>query len=268
MKHQLHSITTMLKKNIHLHVASTLSLILISTPVSAGTFNTQWDLEVTVVNSSQQDAVSKALATASSLLGSVKIATMNDSGNVDAKGYALRSNIAGSSVISAFYSNLNMLRSSRGNFFNGVAVTQRYSDKRGNTDELVVQPNYAAKKYDFYRAGKLVDSKPIVYAATDLAMLPYIFLGKPAPSKASFVAYTDGKAIRTTNLTPTTERLKVAGKEVDAVKLTGTSSGASLDIWVRASDGYPLRMRVGLNAQYGAVLDQRIKDVPATNFTL
>jgi hypothetical protein len=235
---------------------------------SAGTVTASWDIEITVINTAQQEAVGKALAAASGVFGSVKVATLQDAGTIDAKSYALRSNIAGNSVISAFYANANILRSSRGNFVNGVAMTQRYSDKRGAIDELVVTPNFAAKKYDFYRAGKLVDSKPIVYAATDLAMLPYAFIGKPAPVKASFIAYTDGKAIRTTNLTPTLEKLKVGGKDVDAVKLTGTSSGANLDIWVRATDSYPLRMRVGLNAQYGAVLDQRIKDIPAANFAL
>jgi hypothetical protein len=232
----------------------------------AGTISNSWDIEVTVVSTSQQEAIGKALAAASGLLGSVKVGTLQDSGTIDSKSFALRSNITGSSVIGAFYSNLNILRSSRGNFFNGVAVTQRYSDKRGATEELVVTPNFSAKKYDFYRAGKLVDSKPIVYAATDLAMLPYAFIGKAAPVKASFIAYTDGKAIRTTNLSPSPEKIKVGGKEIEAVKLTGTSSGASLDLWVRASDSYPLRMRVGLNAQYGAVLDQRIRDVPVGNF--
>ncbi len=240
---------------------------------SAGTINAAWDVEVNVVNSGQQDAVAKAIAAASSLMGAVKIASMQDSGTIDAKSYVVRSNVVrsnvvGASILSAFYSNLTMSRNSQGKFFNGVSFTQRYSDKRGSADELVVVPNITAKKYDFFVGKKLVNSVPIVYAATDLAMLPYAFIGKPAPQKASFIAYTDGKAIRTTNLTPVPEKIKLSGKEIDAVRLTGSSSGASIDLWLRAADGYPLRMRVGLNAQYGAVLDQRIREVPAANFVL
>jgi hypothetical protein len=243
-------------------------LIGASCNVSAGTISAAWDVEVNVVNSSQQDAIAKAIGAASSLVGAVKIATMQDVGTIDTKGYVVRSNVVGASILSAFYSNLTMSRSSQGKFFNGVSFTQRYSDKRGSADELVVVPNINAKKYDFFVGKKLVNSVPIVYAATDLAMLPYAFIGKPAPQKASFIAYTDGKAIRTTNLMPALEKIKLAGKEIDAVRLTGSSSGASVDLWVRASDSYPLRMRVGLNAQYGAVLDQRIREVPAANFML
>lgn len=234
----------------------------------AGTINAAWDVEVNVINSGQQDAVAKAIATASNLVGAVKVATMQDIGTIQANNYAMRSNLVGSSILSAFYSNLTISRNSQGKFVNGVSFTQRYTDKRGSAEELVVVPNMAAKRYDFYVGKKLVNSVPIVYAATDLAMLPYAFIGKPAPQKASFIAYTDGKAIRTTSLTPVVEKLKLAGKEIDAVRLTGSSSGASVDLWLRASDSYPLRMRVGLNAQYGAVLDQRIREVPTANFTL
>jgi hypothetical protein len=37
-------------------------------------------------------------------------------------------------------------------------------------------------------------------------------------------------------------------------------------LWVREADGYPLQMRVGLNAQYGAVLDQQVEAVPKALF--
>jgi hypothetical protein len=73
-------------------------------------------------------------------------------------------------------------------------------------------------------------------------------------------------SIYTTGLTPRPEKLEVAGQTLAAVRLSGTASGGMLDLWLGEADGYPLQMRVGLNAQYGAVLDQQVEAVPKALF--
>jgi hypothetical protein len=49
----------------------------------------------------------------------------------------------------------------------------------------------------------------------------------------AFVAFTDGKSIYATGLTPRPEKLEVVGQTQAMVRLSGTVSGGTLDLWVR-----------------------------------
>ena len=89
------------------------------------------------------------------------------------------------------------------------------------------------------------------------------FLGKPAPSKVTFLAFTDGKSIRQATLQPHLESVKLGGKVISAVRLAGNTSAGPFELWVRTEDGYPIRMRLSLGASHGATLDQKAKDIPA-----
>lgn len=226
--------------------------------------STQWNYEISVVSGAPTpDATAKVIVGAASMFGSVGVGSGQDTGTIDKDSYTLRSQIEGARLLSAVISNLKVSRQSNGRFVNGVALTMRYTDKRGSTDELVSVTNLAARRYEFYKGNSPNGTEPFKVAASDLVMAPYAFLGKPAPTKLSFLALSDGKAIRQVSLTPKTETVKVAGKAVNAVRLSGSTSAGTFDLWVRAEDSYPLRMRVGLGAQYGAVLDQIAKDIPA-----
>lgn len=61
------------------------------------------------------------------------------------------------------------------------------------------------------------------------------------------------------------EKLDVAGKLIQAVRLSGQASGGTLELWIREADGYPLHVRVSF-AKYGAVLDGKIETVPSALF--
>ena len=234
------------------------------TSAHAVTISTHWNYEISVASGAPTpDAIAKVIVGAASLFGSVGVGTGQDTGTIDKDSYSLRSQIDGARLLSAVISNLKVSRQSNGRFVNGVALTMRYTDKRGSTDELVSVTNLTARRYEFYKGNNPNGTEPFKVAASDLVMAPYAFLGKPAPNKPSFLALSDGKAIRQISLSPKTEAVKVAGKAVNAVRLSGSTAAGTFDLWVRAEDSYPLRMRVGLGAQYGAVLDQIAKDIPA-----
>ena len=231
---------------------------------NAATISTQWAYEVSVVSGAPTpDATAKLLVGAASLLGSVGIGTGQDTGTIDKNTFSLHSDIVGARLLTSVISNLKAVRNSNGKFVNGVALTMRYTDKRGSSDELMSVTNLTARRYEFSKGGKPNGVEPLNMAASDLLMAPYAFLGKPAPMKLSFLALSDGKGIRQINLSPKTEIIKIAGKSVNAVRFSGHTSAGTFDLWTRAEDSYPLRMRIGLGAKYGAVLDQIAKDIPA-----
>jgi hypothetical protein len=237
---------------------------------SAKTLTAQWNYQVTVTKDAKgTDAMSKTIITAAKWLGSVGIGAGADRLDIDSKGFALQSNVKGSTVISAVSDNVNMSRRSRGIFVNGLPLTLNYADKRGSSPELSTVTNLSAKRYEFYKGGKLGSTTPFAFVAVDMASLPYVFLGKPAPTKPTFVAFTDGKSLRSTTLSPSpATNMKIAGGEYSVVRYSGAAAGGSyVSLWVRATDGYPLKMVVGLGSKYGAVIEQTIAAIPVEAFS-
>lgn len=237
--------------------------------VNAATISTQWSYEISVVpGAPTPDATAKLIVGAASLLGTIGVGTGHDTGTIDKNLYALRSQIEGARLLAAVIPNLKVTRQSNGRFVNGIPLTMQYKDKRGSSDELVSVTNLTAKRYEFRKGGNPNGTESFKVVASDLVMAPYAFLGKPAPNKSSFLALSDGKAIRQISLFPKNEMVKVAGKVINAVRLSGHTSAGTFDLWIRAEDSYPLRMRIGLGAKYGAVLDQIAKEIPAALISL
>jgi len=230
----------------------------------AAVVTAQWVYKISVIKGAPTpDMATKAIATAGSVFGAVMVAQGADAASVEAKGFALRSNIKVATLLSMLDSNLNMVRQSSGLFVNNIASTQRYSDKRGSTPELLMAVNPRLRQLTFSNGPGTARSEAMKSEIVDIAMLPYAFVGRPAPKTATPLVFTDGKSLFTTQLTPRLENVKVAGQLVSAVRLTGTAAGGSLDLWVRATDSYPLMMRVGLDAKYGLVLEQEVQAIPA-----
>jgi hypothetical protein len=239
--------------------------IILHTHALAAVVTAQWVYKISVIKGAPTpDMATKAIATAGSVFGAVTVAQGADAASVEAKGFALRSNIKVATLLSMLDSNLNMVRQSSGLFVNNIASTQRYSDKRGSTPELLMAVNPRLRQLTFSNGPGTARSEAMKTEVVDLAMLPYAFIGRPAPKAATPLVFTDGKMLFTTLLSPRHENVKVAGQLVPAVRLTGTAAGGSLDLWVRATDSYPLVMRIGLDAKYGLVLEQEVQAVPAT----
>ena len=230
----------------------------------AAPISTQWSFEVSIKGSPPTpDAASKVIVAAARLFGSVTLGSGQDTGTVDKAGFSLQSKVTGAPLLSRVFDNLSVARQSSGRFVNGIALTNRYADKRGQSAELSMTTNLAAKRYNFAKGGVSTGSVPLTVAASDLLMAPYAFLGKPVPVKPSFLAFSDGRAIRQTALQAANETVKLAGKTINVVRLSGNTSAGVFELWLRAEDGYPLRARVGLGPKYGATLDQIAKDIPS-----
>lgn len=252
-------------------LAMLLMPVLMGTAASApaATISTQWRYEISVLpGAPTPDATSKLIVGAARFLGSVGIGTGQDTGTIDKNSYTLHSRIEGARLLAAALPNLNVTRQSTGHFANGIALTLRYTEKRGSSAELMSVTNLKARRYEFSKGGRPAGSEPFQVAASDLLMAPYAFIGKPAPSQPVLLALSDGKAIRQISLVPKAETMKVAGKTIQSVRLSGRSSAGTFDLWLRAEDGFPLRMRIGLGAKYGAVLDQIARDIPANLISL
>ncbi|MGV0961192.1 MAG: hypothetical protein ACOYB1_15290 [Limnohabitans sp.] len=241
-----------------------LALSLLTPAAMALPVNTQWSFEVSVQkNAPTPDAVSKAIVSAASLLGSVTLGNGQDTGEVDKLGYSFSTRISATPLLSQVFDKLSILRRSNGRFINGMAQTTRYSEKRGRGDELLMVTNTAAKRYEFYKGGKLTETQPLLTPVCDLTSAPYAFLGKPVPMKSTALAFSDGRSIRKVSLISSAEKVKVDGKPINAIRLSGNTSAGPLDLWLRVEDGYPLRMRVNLGSKYGATLDQIAQSIPA-----
>jgi len=237
-----------------------------STEALAAPVSANWVYKISIAKGAPTpDLATKAVVAAGTLLGAVTVADVSDFGTIDGRGYSLRSHIKVANLLSMLDSNLNVVRDSNGIFANGIAFTQRYSDKRGSRPELLMVSNLKQMEFSFSNGRGHIRTEPIKFATVDIAMLPYAFIGQPAPKGMAFIAFTDGKSIYSTGLSVSPEKLDVAGKLIQAVRLSGQASGGALELWIREADGYPLHVRVGF-PKYGAVLDGRILTVPSTLF--
>jgi hypothetical protein len=240
------------------------ALGLLAGPAGAAQIATEWNYEVSVQpGAPTPDATTRLIVRSASMFGSIGVGSGRDSGSITRASYSLRSRIEGAALLSAVSSDLNVIRQSDGRFVNGIALTMRYAEKRGASEESTTTTNLAARLYEFRKGKHLANTEPFKVAASDLLMAPYAFLGKPAPSGTAFLALSDGRHIRQITLAPRREQIQVGGKTVAATRLSGQTTAGTFDLWLRPEDSYPLRMRIGLGARYGAVIEQTAKGVPA-----
>lgn len=240
------------------------ALGLLAAPAGAATISTEWNYEIYVQpGAPTPDATSKLIVRSASMFGSISVGAGRDSGSITRDTFRLRSRIDGARMLSALWSDLSVTRESDGRFFKGVALTMRYAEKRGTNEETTTTANLAARRYEFRKGKQLTKTEPLSVAASDLLMAPYAFLGKPAPGNGAFLALSDGRRIHQITLASRREQVQVGGKPVAAMRLSGQTTGGAFDLWLRSEDSYPLRMRIGLGARYGAVIEQSAKSVPA-----
>jgi hypothetical protein len=99
----------------------------------------------------------------------------------------------------------------------------------------------------------------------DITALPWLFAGRALPTSGIKLDITDGKSVKVAIFDVTREAISVLGERVDAVKMVRRrreADDASITLWLRAEDGVPMRMILGLNAQYGIAIDQQREVFP------
>lgn len=240
------------------------ALGLVAPFAGAAQISTEWNYEVSVLpGAPTPDATSKLIVRSASMLGSIGVGTGRDSGSITRDAYSLRSRIDGARLLSAVLSDLDINRQSEGRFIKGIALTMRYAEKRGASDERTTTTNLVARRYEFRKGKDVTHTEPFKVAGSDLLMAPYAFLGKPAPTGTAFLALSDSRRIQQITLASRREQLQIGGKTMAATRLSGQTTAGPFDLWLRPEDSYPLRVRIGLGAKYGAVLEQTVRNVPA-----
>jgi|GEM_PF-2499359 len=249
---------------------SFLALPLSASPAVAGTFTANWTYTVKVVKGSgppPTDLASRAIAAAAQAVGVVTVATGTDAGNFDGKRFGLNSNLVGSNIFVVVDSNLNFTRQSQGLMDRATLQTMRYTDKRGSTPTMEFTALPAQKLLRFNDGKGGVRTEPMTTPVVDMAVFPYTFVGLPAPKTAQRIALTDGKSVFQLVLTPRPEPWQVKGRALPVVRLSGSAGGATLELWVRESDSFPVKVRLGVSDKYGAILDQDIVALPEATLT-
>ena len=235
----------------------------------ANAFSATYSIQMSVdaAKAKPKDGGERALIQGASMLGSFEVGTLVDSGTLAGGNFRLRSVGTGSRALKTLISDdrLEMTRNSEGQIRSGNLVTLRFSDKRGSSPLLSYAADIGKKRYEMRRGGAVTEAGALAYSNVDIASLPYLYLGRTPPTAPFSVAYTDGKSIKLAGFRVTKEDLTVAGTKVATTRLVSAPRSANeplIEIWLRNEDSFPLRVRVGMSAQYGAVADQIIKTLP------
>jgi hypothetical protein len=241
----------------------------LATSVAANPFTATYMVQMAVDagKATPQTPRDRAMVQGASMLGSFEVGTIVDTGSLANGVFRLQSKGTGSRALKTIIPDdrLELARSSEGQIRQGNLVTLRFSDKRGSSALLTYSADIDKKRYEMRRAGQVTEVGALKYATVDIASLPYLFLGRTPPTAAFSVAYTDAKSVHLAGFRVTRETLEVAGSNVAVTRLTSaprTAKDPQIDLWLRNEDSFPLRVRVGLSAQWGAVADQIIKTLP------
>jgi hypothetical protein len=212
-------------------------------------------------------AAVKALKSALWLVGgSLSAGTLTDEVSFGDTQYRIRTRSDASTILKMATSAANISRQSDGRrLASGRPYSDRFVEKKGTKEPVVVTLDYGRKLATYMRGKELRKQEPLGNSVADSAVLPYIFFRQPRPTGPALILATDGISTRQLMLDQADTTVEVAGRSLAAVKWTRRLSNAqdpSLELWVRKEDGFPLRMRLGLNARYGAVLEQRLAKLP------
>ena len=198
--------------------------------------------------------------------GAIPVGSVTDTVALTPAGYKINSNGKAATAISAVLPGDTLTRTSEGATGGGYLSSRRFTETRGNGQPRLVTLDYVGKVASYYKGGQITKREAIKYRTADVASLPYLFYRQPLPKAQTTIAATDGISTRLMSFVPSADRITIDGATIPAVKLTRrvyVKDDAMVELWVRQSDGFPLRVRLDLNAKYGVVFDQKLKSLPA-----
>lgn len=196
--------------------------------------------------------------------GSISIAHVKDTVSISKDFYQIQSSGTLGSVLGMFMSG-SLERTSVGSISGGTLNTLRYVDVRGSNPALITLIDEKTKTVFFYEGKRLTGRVAFQSKPQDVLSLSYAFIGH-IPTQPFSVALSDGKSIKLATFDVKSESLTVPSGQWKATKITRRISSledASVEFWLRSTDGAPLRMRIGMNQRYGATLDLRSTQIPA-----
>jgi hypothetical protein len=203
------------------------------------------------------------LIAATKLLGSkFELARFNESLVVNQDGtYRVQSVIEMNTLVSKLSPLDKVIRSGEGKVYEGFPQSINSKEQRGSSSlELSSSADYAAKKINFSKGrviNKTIDLP--VDGVIDINMLSYLFLGESNFQKELTLNVVWPKGLYSQQkLIGSDVVITFAGQKFPGIKYSKVKKNASdnsLDIWIRKSDGKPMRILIGLSAKYGVILD-------------
>lgn len=195
--------------------------------------------------------------------GNVSVAEVRDTVSFSNDTYQIRSVGTLGRVLGMFMSG-SLERTSVGRIAGGTLNTLRYVDIRGSKPPLTTLVDEKSKTAFFYDGKRMTDRIGFQSKPQDVLSLSYAFVGN-IPTRPVSVTLSDGKSIKEAIFDVHSESLSLPSGQWQTVKLTrriSTADDASVECWLRAADGVPLRVRIGMSQRYGAVLDLKSTKVP------
>lgn len=218
----------------------------------AQTLLTSFEIAVSV----DGDKAPAWLTATASVAGSVPVGTATERIVVNGDRYQIESTGRGARILSGVFDNLQITRRSEGSWVTGGQASTRFFERRGSGEPSSAAFDYKAGTVRFSR-GPARDSKSerVRFATSDTAALPYVFLGRPRPAGPLSIAYTDGRSLKTATFDETVVfNHVVAGASIPTVRYVARRASRDdpeIELWVRAEDGFPVRVRLGLSGKYG-----------------
>ncbi len=197
--------------------------------------------------------------------GSVTVASVTDKVNFGKDSYSIESVASAGTMVSMLSSNTSFVRTSKGSIAGNTLNSLQYVDLRGALPPIVALVNPAKTQWSFVQNKQVLNRSAYKPGAQDVASFMYAFIGR-VPTAPFTMQIVNGKNIQSANFGVGKESVSVPSGKWDAVKITrvGRPAGeAAIELWLRASDGAPVRMRVGMNEQYGVMLDFKSTQLPA-----
>lgn len=175
--------------------------------------------------------------------------------------YSVRSVIPTGSVVSTVTPLDKVVRMGDGRVVNGRPIAAKVVEQRGsNEPTLLALVNDKLNKIFYYRGKENVRTEALpAGGVADIVMLGYLFLGQPVPIKNVTLSATDARRPFVNQTLKATETpITFAGETFSGVKFTRVltpGEDATLEFWVRKSDGLPVRTLIGLSGKYGVTID-------------
>jgi hypothetical protein len=163
-------------------------------------------------------------------------------------------------------------RSGEGNITVDGLQGQRITERRGaKGDFYEAKVEHDGKLVGIYKNQKKIKDEAISKIRTDLTSLPYFWLGKPVKPGRLRIDVIDTKKVFHEDFVGKPTNARFQGQLIKAVQFDKVKRGpddAELTILVRESDGFPLRIDLGLSAKYGITALMFPQTIPPASLSL
>lgn len=246
-------------------ILNAILLVLIANPMTVNAqtvknFSISYDAQLSLdkKRATETGMSSSMINALTSVMGnSVSIAEVVDTVSINKNTYHIQSMGTLTRLVSVFMAKGTFIRISEGQMTENVPNTLRYVDVRTSNPPLTTLVDEKKKSIYFYNGKIITNTIPYQNKIQDVLSVGYGFIGK-LPSRPVTMSMSDGKSIKEATFDISKETLELFAKKIETIKLTrrlSSKDDASVEYWLRSTDGLPVRVRIGMSQRYGAVLD-------------